>query len=213
MDPRVEKFLSNAEREIDQYNEHENAEEKMLREQRKADFLISLGLYEEDQTKSITEREYFDLPESERSGWYPEYENGILKCYSKSNKIPIQVTDDEYQKICETAQKRDEIKKHGSKQKDGKSELVSSGAKFLRAVAWIIWIGGVIAAIGNSMTTVQGYYSEHTEFSWRLFFPSLLTYLFEGGLVMCFAEALENLQEMRDMLRSLYELIKGKRKN
>ena len=46
MDPRVEKFLSNAEREIDQYNEHENAEEKMLREQRKADFRISLGLYE-----------------------------------------------------------------------------------------------------------------------------------------------------------------------
>ena len=75
-----------------------------------------------------------------------------------------------------------------------------AGAKFLRGIAWLLWIGGAIVSIAGSFVTVPGYYESETEFLWTSFLTSLLTYLFEGGFVMCFAEALDNLQAIRDWM-------------
>lgn len=76
----------------------------------------------------------------------------------------------------------------------------SNAASFIRILAWILWIGGVILALTSSNVTVVERYGTSTEFSFQLFFTTLFTYGIFGGLAMCAAELFENVQRIADAL-------------
>ncbi len=82
----------------------------------------------------------------------------------------------------------------------------SKGAKFLRAVAWLVWIGGLILAIATSIVekTVGTYYS-YTEraFDWGIFFTALCTYALYGGLIWSVALLFEDVHDISSVLMSL----------
>ena len=127
-------------------------------------------------------------------------------CYAKRTKKPIDVTDEEFAQIRKALEDREKwIQRKQVTVTEQKIEetliepmerpfsfSVSKGAKFLFVIAWILWIGGLIASIVNANAAVMG------DFSWTLFLSSALTYFFEGGVVMCAAEGLNNLQAIRD---------------
>ena len=57
----------------------------------------------------------------------------------------------------------------------------SYGASFMRAMAWIIWIGGLVLAIASSIGSEDyGYYSSRTTFNWGKFFTVGGTYAVYG---------------------------------
>lgn len=59
----------------------------------------------------------------------------------------------------------------------------SRGAAFMRVIAWIIWIGGLVLAIVSSLgSEAYGYYSSRDTFNWQNFFTVLGTYAIYGGL-------------------------------
>lgn len=191
MNSRVQEFLER--------NEAEVAVAKHEEENRKRnEILMSAGLYDEEFTY------YSKRPDS--SGlWETVIKDGKW-CYAKRVRKPIDVTDEEFAQIQKALEDREKwIKRKQAAVTEQKIEetliepmerpisiSVSKGAKFLFVIAWILWIGGFIAAIVNANATVTG------DFSWTLFLTSALTYFFEGGLVMCVAEGLDNLQAVRD---------------
>ncbi len=82
----------------------------------------------------------------------------------------------------------------------------SKGAKFLRVVAWLVWIGGLILAIATSFVekTVGSYYT-YTEktFDWGIFFTVLGTYALYGGLIWSVSLLFEDVHDISNALLSL----------
>lgn len=202
MDPRVQEFLDRTNQEIE-------AKKSETARKEREETLIRAGLYEED-------TEYFEhLP------YGMKYTGQIYKdgkrLFTISKKKPLEVSDEEYAQIVAALEERNKWSEEDKKAKDAKTETkqpeettfeidgkpylqASTGAKFLRGIAWLLWIGGAIVSIAGSFVTVPGYYESETKFVWTSFLTSLLTYLFEGGFVMCFAEALDNIQSIRDWI-------------
>lgn len=69
----------------------------------------------------------------------------------------------------------------------------SKGAEFLRVVAWLVWMGGLIVAI------VWG-----IAFDWWMFFILLGIFALSGGLIWCVSELFEDVHVIRTALSSLY---------
>lgn len=202
MDPRVQEFLDRTNQEIE-------AKKSEVARKEREETLIRAGLYEEDP-------EYCEYPPFGMNYTGPIYKDG-KRLFKISKKKPLEVSDEEYAQIIAVLNEREKWSEPDKKEEpvaaemkqpeettfeiDGKPYLqASSGAKFLRGIAWLLWIGGAIVSIAGSFVTVPGYYESETEFLWTSFLTSLLTYLFEGGFVMCFAEALDNLQAIRDWM-------------
>ena len=82
----------------------------------------------------------------------------------------------------------------------------SKGAKFLRVVAWLVWIGGFILAIATGFVekTVSNYYP-YTEktFDWGIFFTVLGTYALYGGLIWSVSLLFEDVHDISNALLSL----------
>ena len=82
----------------------------------------------------------------------------------------------------------------------------SKGANFLRAVAWLVWIGGFFLAIATSFVekTVGNYYT-YTEkaFDWGIFLTTLGTYALYGGLIWSVSLLFEDVHSISSALTSL----------
>lgn len=82
----------------------------------------------------------------------------------------------------------------------------SKGADFLRVVAWLVWIGGLILAIATGFVekTVSNYYP-YTEktFDWGIFFTVLGTYALYGGLIWSVSLLFEDVHDISNALLSL----------
>ena len=211
MDPRVQEFLDRTRQETEERRREDEEKKVEAARKEREETLIRAGLYEE-----VTECFEYNqfLPTLTYKGQI--YKDG-KKLFVYSQKKPLEVSDEEYAQIAAALEERNKWSEEDKKAKDAKTETkqpeettfeidgkpylqASSGAKFLRGIAWTLWIGGVFASIAGSFVTVPGYYGSETKFVWTSFLTSLLTYLFEGGFVMCFAEALDNLQAIRDWM-------------
>ena len=76
----------------------------------------------------------------------------------------------------------------------------SSAAVFLKIIAWILWIGGLILTIVNSVNGASDRYGDPC-FSWKIFFTGIITYTVYGGFAMCAAELFENIQIIANALQ------------
>ena len=86
-----------------------------------------------------------------------------------------------------------------------KGSATGSGfATFLRVIAWITWIGGLIIAIaGAQVTEVSSYsYRTSTHFSFGTFLTLFLSYFIYGVLIMCMATVV-------DQVSGTYSIVSG----
>ncbi len=80
----------------------------------------------------------------------------------------------------------------------------SGFASFLKVLAFIAWIGGLIFAIAGANVTVAGYYySNHTEFSFGTFITLLLPYVFYGIILFCMGIVVEQVADTYGMVKDI----------
>ena len=85
-----------------------------------------------------------------------------------------------------------------------KGKPLGSGlATFLMVLAWITWIGGLIISIAGANITVQGYYSNHTEFSFTTFLALIIPYIIYGSLLMGMSTLVHQISDTYDMVQGL----------
>lgn len=88
----------------------------------------------------------------------------------------------------------------------------SHGASFMRTLARIIWIGGLILAIASSIGSEDyGRYSSRTTFSWQNFFTVLGTYAIYGGLAWSVGLLFEDVHGLFQMVNTLKLVTKVER--
>lgn len=108
---------------LSDYISEKEAEKKELLERQKIDFLLSEGLYE---------KEY-----SDKDGYSEEYPYSEFDSRNKQRfyrKVPINITDSEYEQIKELSQSE-------------KSQEKNSVAIALMVIAWIIIVVGVVVGL------------------------------------------------------------------
>ena len=76
----------------------------------------------------------------------------------------------------------------------------SGFASFLKVLAVIAWIGGLIIAIVGANVTIAGYRSTYTEFSFGTFLTLLLPYIFYGIILFCMGTVVEQVADTYNMV-------------
>lgn len=85
-----------------------------------------------------------------------------------------------------------------------KGRATGSGfAAFLRVLAWIVWIGGLIISIAGAQVTEVGRYSSSTSFSFSAFLTTFLAYVINGVLLMGMASIVENISNTYSIVSGL----------
>lgn len=79
----------------------------------------------------------------------------------------------------------------------------SGSAVFVKVLAFILWIGGLIVSIVNAnvVTGVDRWGDPKTTFSFITFFSSFVVYGVLGGFMFCMAEVIQNIKNIADSLR------------
>lgn len=191
-----------------------NANLKMLERTEKEAILDSLGLYE-------LEKEYAAKGTTEfgaRSSGYTQVEkiDGITYWYKLTKKKYPEVTDKEFEQLKMIAAKKANIRQTGKTTEKGadKNTLLkfraeaqdkssdSFAASFMKANAWIIWIGGLMVAILASFTEIETRYYPYTEttFSWKMFLAIAFVFYIAGCPFMCLAELFGNVESIKNRL-------------
>ena len=81
----------------------------------------------------------------------------------------------------------------------------SSGfATFLKVMAVILWIGGlVLAIIGGKTLSIDRWVDVESKFSFLQFLSIFLTYLINGIIIWCFAQVVDQIKETHEMVSGL----------
>lgn len=79
----------------------------------------------------------------------------------------------------------------------------SWAAKFLKVIAIILFIGGLIVSYTTANIEVVGKYGSHNEFRWEIFIETYLIYGLAGCFTLCACELFENIQRIADSLLRL----------
>ena len=81
----------------------------------------------------------------------------------------------------------------------------SKGAEFLRVVAWLVWMGGLIVAIITGIVEKETHYYPYTEkaFDWGIFLTALGTYAVYGGLIWSVSLLFEDVHNIYTSLSTL----------
>ena len=198
---------------ITDYIEKEREEINTLKRKRNEELLDTLELY------SI-EKEYAPEDYVQPTGYYairtyPDSEmiDGTLRYYRKIKVYP-EISDETYNELMDTLQEKDALtaKPPVLEKKEEKKPLefsitphpiqdTSNAALFMKIIAYILWIGGLILAIVSSRVEVSysSYYTE-TVFQWTTFFTMILTYGLLGCFAMCMSEIFENISIIKNLL-------------
>ncbi len=169
-------------------------------EEMKKTILDSLGLY-------TVEREY--SPTGHFSREYPKFDNteGINQYYRETKKTYPEIDDETFEKLQKIIQEKEtltpkapviEVKKSTpplefsveSSTLEGKS----FAATFLKVIAWILWIVGLLIAVlsaGGVSTTSN--YRASTTFELITFLSILVPYFVAGSVAMCLSELFKNI--------------------
>lgn len=85
-----------------------------------------------------------------------------------------------------------------------KGSATGSGyATFIRVLAWICWIGGLIIAIAGAIVTVEYRYSSSTSFQFGTFLTLFLSYFIYGVILMCMATVVDNVANTYSIVSGL----------
>ena len=76
----------------------------------------------------------------------------------------------------------------------------SFAAKFMKLIALVLWIGGLIVAIVTANVDTGRYYAE---FFWGIFLQTAMIYALLGAFAWCIAELFENIQRIADSLQQI----------
>ncbi len=125
--------------------------------------------------------------------------------YFQLKTIPIDIPDDEFKAI-ESSISQDKLNEFKLKasgidlEKDTEGKSVA--ATFFSVISWLIWLGGLIIAITNAISTEQiSYYRSNTSFNFVIFITTFLTYFIYGCFAMCAAELFKKLQTIVNLLK------------
>lgn len=154
---------------LKQYLDEKDKLQKELSEKKKSDLLIREGLYE---------KEYSDGYNDEYS-WYDNLEGKYYR------KVPIEITDEEYQLLKEVCKSDNE--------KSANYNVKNGVAKALIFIACIIYIFGFIAGIGSG-TDAAEYYSE---FNFIVALIYWVVTLVSGTMFLGFAEIIKLLEAIK----------------
>lgn len=129
-----------------------------------------------------------DRIEYSSSEEFPHYEydstNSVTRYYKK---VPIEITDEEYE----------EIKKYSQKRYTSTSNPVATA---LTVIAWIVFIGGFIIGIASAnVEVVKGVYYTYTttEFSLAIALTYWCIALISGTFLLGFAEIIKLLDDIK----------------
>ena len=141
-------------------------------EEKKQKILIDLGLYEKVYSPDNKPSEEFSIYE-----W--DSVNQVNKYYKK---VPIEITDEEYQ----------EIKKYAKEEEKEEKEVSDNPvATALTFIAWVIFLVGFIAGLALGTEQVLRGYSYTTVFSFANAFVYWWISFISGTLVRGFAEIIK----------------------
>ncbi len=147
--------------------------------------------YEEEKKKKVLELGLCEKVYSEDGAYstefpYSEYDRVTLKT-KWYKREPISITDEEYE----------EIRKYSKVEKENENII----AQALEVIAWVIFIGGVIAGIilGN-VEVLKGTYYQYTdtEFSFAVAFTYWCIALISGTMFLGFAEIIKLLEDIKN---------------
>ena len=152
--------------------------------------IFELDLYEE--VKVYAPEDVTDKRTAQDKGFYESEESDGVTKYFYTTSRPAEISDEEYATICELREEKRRYKRASDHTKGN-----SAAAAFLKIVAWVLWLGGIIvAAIAATTTVYSAYGYSDTEFSFGVFFTTLFTYAMYGALTMCAAELLNNVSRI-----------------
>lgn len=104
----------------------------------------------------------------------------------------------------------EKVEEDGVSEEETEEENGSAFATFLKVLAWIVWIGGLIIASIGSNITKMGYYSSYTEFSFGTFLTLLIPYLIYGVMLMGLATVVDKITDTNNKVNKLLRIQKSK---
>lgn len=150
--------------------------------------------YEEEKQKTLIELGLFEKVYSPNDNYSEEYSSYEWDSANSTNKyykkVTIEITDEEYQ----------EVKKYSKKEETTENNPIATA---LTVIAWVIFIGGVIAGCAMGMVEVQrgNYYTyTDTEFSFAVAFVYWCVSLISGTMFLGFAEIIKLLDAIKKKL-------------
>lgn len=166
-----------------------NEEQQRLKEKQRRKVMIEAGLYTQQEVE-VSQEEY-----NEKGLYDSRYSlktvDGVQK-YFKSKKIPLDVTEEEYQAVAATI--KEEKTDFTEKEKN------NWAVTFFTCMAWIIWIGGLIIAVFTSKEPDRW---GDMEFSFPAFLANFAVYVIAGCISMCAAELFKKLHDIWVELREM----------
>ncbi len=177
MNEKVKKFLESKQKAIYLKNEKD-----------KADFLISLGLFEKEYSPINAYTYEYNIDEWDEKEQKRKY----------YKKVPVSVTDEEFEQI------RSVVGKTSGNRAENKFDIETKAnpvATLLTVIAWIVFIGGFIAGLvfGTREVTEGIYYTyTDTEFSFAIALVYWAVSFISGAMMLGFAEVIKLLQDISD---------------
>ena len=177
------------------------------KQKRKQIVLDALGLF--DYEKEYAPDDLNSFQARDRGFVESERIDGKQRFFKRETKVYPEVSDAEFEQLeaiyrtQEHKEEQDRIRTEMSEKPVLDFELRpvtvygnSFAAKFLKAIAIICWIGGLITSIALSIYQESGYYSSSTKFSFQTFITYAMIYFVVGGLCMCLSEVCENISRI-----------------
>ena len=104
----------------------------------------------------------------------------------------------------------EKVGEDGVSEEETEEEKGSAFATFLKVLAWITWIGGLIIASMGANVTELGYYSTYSKFSFGAFLTLFIPYLIYGVLLMGLGTVVDKITDTNNKVNKLLRIQKGK---
>lgn len=182
---------------VEDYIAKTREEINSLKKKQKEALLESIGLYTD-------EREY--SPTGFYSRDYPHCDNTDenYRYYRITEKQYPEIDDDTFEDLQNVLREKKELtSKMPVNQKTAPLEFDvdskyppcnSFAARFMKIVAWILWIGGLILAIFSALVEKPvSVYRVETVFEWQTFISVSTLYFVTGSFAMCMSELFNNI--------------------
>ena len=198
---------------ISDFIEKEKEEIDALKRKRNEELLDRLQLFSIE--KEYAPEDYKPPYGYYNSGKYPKSEVfGDTKRYYREIKVYPDISDETYNKLMNTLQEKEALtpKPPVIEKVEEKKPLAFSitsrysgnngmAATFMKVIAWILWIGGLILSIVISRVEVPySSYRTETVFNWTTFTTVFSTYALLGGFAMCLSELFEDISTIKNLL-------------
>ena len=213
--PVLAEFMEKTRQEI------EEAKRKKLDEE-KAQLMLDLGLTKQE--KEYAPDTMTDWRVRTCAGYVQSEEISGEKKYYRIADLPIPISDEEFADLKKLLDEKHTIlsptQTENADEKPSDSPIIpqapcyqivpivgnksSTAANFMKVLAVLVWIGGLIIAILSSNIQVTGRNGDVTkEFQFSLFFPVAFEYGLYGALILCMAEVIENIGLIANYLRGM----------